>query len=70
MPSFDMLDLQTVRLGLLDESVLFEAYAFYNLFFGDNGKISSFYLNANNSNSTTSEPQQIPTDNGQPIEIQ
>lgn len=43
MPSFDMLDINTVRLGLLDETVMYEAIAFYYLFFGPNGKMRTFY---------------------------
>lgn len=43
MPSYDMLDVNTVRLGLLDETIMYEAIAFYYLFFGPRGKFSAFY---------------------------
>jgi hypothetical protein len=65
MPSFDMLDIATARLGLMDETVMFEAFAFFNLFFGRDGKMTAFF----NSTSTTGAPQPIGTDSGQQVQI-
>jgi hypothetical protein len=42
-PQYDMLDIVELRKELLDNAMMSEAYAFFYLFYGDNGKISNLY---------------------------
>jgi len=49
-PWFDIIDETSIKFALKDNAILYETYAFFDLFYGKNGKISKFYDFGNSSN--------------------
>lgn len=61
-PWYDVVDMSSIIFALKDNAMLYETYAFFDLFFGNFGKISKFYNYGNSSNPFGNPNFTIPTD--------
>ena len=59
-PDYDMIDARDIRHSMYANLVLYETYAFFDIFFGVNGRVRNYYsrnVTSNNSTNNTSQNQ-------------